>query len=284
MSYLARIAACHHCDLSSYQAWLIDGQVYGYLTPTFAEHLLRWPQIFACSEQGITFQPDLATYHQRTDSLQPILWQLHQEGVIDKWVGEMYPVTLDFAAPAKFEMERVATLFFGLKAFGVHVNGLVQKVDGVHVWIGTRSLTKPFAPGKLDQMVAGGQPIGISLLDNVIKESEEEAGVPAELARQAQLVGELSYQQTNSRGFKNSTLFIYDLWLPEDFIPENTDGEVSHFALVPLAELARLTETTTQFKENCNLVNIDLLLRQGYITLEHADFAAIHHALYRRFS
>ena len=76
------------------------------------------------------------------------------------------------------------------------------------------------------------------------------------------------------------TLFNYDLWLPEDFIPENTDGEVEEFILMPLQELATITDTTTEFKDNCNLVNIDLLIRFGLINKSHPDYNTIIKELY----
>ena len=284
MSYLDRIAACHQADLSQYQAWYIAGQVYGYLLPSFSEVLQRWTTIFQFSHQGVHFCPDLQTCQERTDVLTPILQQLHQEAVIDTWVGETYPVTLGFDQPAQCEMERAATLYFGVKTFGVHVNGLVRKPDGIYVWVGRRTLAKPFWPGKLDQLVAGGQPFGLSLLDNVMKEAQEEANIPRHLAQQAKLVSQLNYQQTTPRGLENSTIFSYDLWLPEDFVPKNNDGEVRDFYLLSLAELAQLTETTTDFKDNCNLVNIDLLLRQGYITARYPDVEVIRQTLYCRFS
>ena len=177
-------------------------------------------------------------------------------------------------------MERAATNYLGVKTFGIHVNGLVRKADGIHVWVGTRSLDKPFWPGQLDQMVAGGQPVGLGLQENVIKEAQEEANIPTELAAQAQSVGTISYRQEGHRGLDNSTIYVYDLWLPEDFVPENTDGEVIGFQLMSVAELARLTETTEDFKDNCNLVNIDLLLRMGVINRQHPEYAAIINALY----
>jgi hypothetical protein len=42
-----------------------------------------------------------------------------------------------------------------------------------------------------------------------------------------------------------------------------------------------MTETTDDFKDNCNLVNIDLLLRMGLITPQHPEYSAIHAALTR---
>jgi 8-oxo-dGTP pyrophosphatase MutT (NUDIX family) len=129
-------------------------------------------------------------------------------------------------------------------------------------------------------MVAGGQPVGLGLLENVIKEAQEEANIPLALAQQAKAIGTLDYRQEGWRGLDNSTIYVYDLWLPEDFVPENTDGEVIAFERMPLAEIARLTEMTEEFKDNCNLVNIDLLLRTGWITPQHPEHAAILSSLY----
>lgn len=281
MSYLDRIQTCNNFDPTDYRGLLIDGEIYGQVQPDFAEHLREWAELFTVTADTVRLNPALVDYHERTLAVAPVFQELHARGVIDSWVGEAYPVTHEFGATAQMEVERAATNFLGVKSFGIHLNGLVRKADGIHVWVATRSRDKPFWPGKLDQMVAGGQPVGLGLLDNVVKESQEEANIPAALARQAQAVGTVSYRQAGWRGLDNSTIYIYDLWLPEDFVPENTDGEVLQFELLPLVEIARMTETTDDFKDNCNLVNIDLLLRMGVITPQHPEYSAIHAALTR---
>ena len=279
MSYLERIRTCNNFNPTHYRPLLINQQVYGYVQPAFATHLAAWQTVFHVTDQAVSLNPEFSSYTARSQAVAPIFRQLHEAGVIDTWVNEAYPITHAFGADAQLEVERAATNFLGVKTFGIHVNGLVRKADGIHVWVGTRSLDKPFWPGKLDQMVAGGQPVGLGLLENVIKEAQEEANIPFALAQQAQAVGTVSYQQQGWRGLDNSTIYIYDLWLPEDFVPENTDGEVIDFALIPLAEIAYMTEHTTEFKDNCNLVNIELLLRRGLITPQHPDYATIIQAL-----
>lgn len=133
---------------------------------------------------------------------------------------------------------------------GVHINGFVRMPDGaLEMWVATRSRTKPTWPGRLDQMVAGGQvrvccwagcmalqwltsapphlpaslpsfqPVGISCEDNVKKECWEEAGVPKELAAQARPVGAVSYAAMQRAGLKRDVLFCYDLELPLEFVP-----------------------------------------------------------------
>ena len=280
MSYLERIHACNNVSPERYRPLLINDTTYGQVQPGFANHLREWPEVFCVTENTVTLNPKLNNYASRTETVAPVLHTLYQQGVIDTWVEEAYPVTLSFKGHTVMEVERAATPFLGIKTFGIHVNGLVRKADGIQVWIGTRTLSKPFWPGKLDQMVAGGQPVGMGLLENVIKEAEEEAGIPGTLACQAQFVGTVSYRQQGWRGLDNSTIYIYDLWLPEHFLPENTDGEVTGFELMPLAKLAHLTETTDAFKDNCNLVNIDLLLRLGWLNEHHPDYTVLRESLY----
>jgi 8-oxo-dGTP pyrophosphatase MutT (NUDIX family) len=280
MSYLARIRACNNFEPNTCIPLRIQKTTYGYMQPAFAARLTAWPEVFVTQADAVYLHPQLNDYQSRTEAVATVMYQLHQQGIIDTWVNERYAVNLEFEQTAELAIERAATSFFGLKTYGVHVNGLVRKPDGIYVWVGTRALDKPFWPGKLDQIVAGGQPMGLSLLANVVKESQEEANIPAHLAQQAQAVGSVRYQQQGRRGLDNSTIYIYDLWLPEDFVPENTDGEVIQFQLLPLADIARLTEHSTEFKDNCNLVNIDLLLRLGYLNAQHPEYQAIRQALY----
>lgn len=284
MAYLDCIRLCNNANLADYLAWRIDDAIYGWISPDFAHYLLAYPEAFQQAGQEIVISKRLKTPLQRTEVIDAILHDLHRQGVIDTWVGERYPVCLGYQQDPVLELERAAAIYLGIKSFGIHVNGLVEKAEGVHVWVGTRTLDKPFWPGKLDQMVAGGLPIGLSLLDNLVKEAKEEANIPATLAKQAQPVSTLHYRQALSRGLEDSTLFIYDLWLPESFIPENTDGEVEQFQLIPLAQLADLTAEVFAFKDNCNLVNLDLLLRLGFIPTTDPQYPVLKQGLYAKIS
>ncbi len=252
----------------------------GWVKRDFASHLKHFDRVFSVNQDAVLINPELDTPQQRSKAVAPVLQALHQSGVIDSWVGEAYAVSHRFEEAPRFLMERAAVSFFGVRGYGVHLNGLLQKDDGVYIWIARRTRDKPFWPGKLDQMVAGGQPYGIGLMQNIIKESAEEAAIPQALASRAELVSEIHYRGENTRGMNVDTLFNYDLWLPEDFVPENTDGEVDEFILMPLEEMAHITDTTTEFKDNCNLVNIDLLLRFGLIGKTHQDYDEIKRLLY----
>ena len=68
------------------------------------------------------------------------------------------------------------------------------------VWVAKRSLTKATYAGLLDQMVAGGQPAGLSFVDNVRKECEEEASLPPAVLERVRPAGLVSYRYTTKKG------------------------------------------------------------------------------------
>ena len=292
MSFLDHIQSCNDFSTQGYLPFIVSDELIGWAKDGFVEHLKPYTSVFNITAKQFSFVDNLNTELLRTKAISSVVDTLYQQGIINSWVGETYAITNTFGEDPFFYMERAAVAYFGVRAYGVHVNGLVEKADGLHIWIARRTKDKPFWPGKLDQIVAGGQPAGIGLLENVIKESAEEANIPEHLAAQAELVSEIHYLGKNTLkkspkdsvnswlGMNSDTLFNYDLWLPEEFIPENTDGEVDEFMLMSLDELAYLTDTTDEFKNNCNLVNIDLLLRYDMINENHPDFNEINKQLY----
>ncbi len=281
MSYLEHIKKCNRYNSDEYIPFIVAGQQFGMIELGFVDYLKKWNKVFIISEIAVTLNPKLKSKDQRTNAITPILESLHNDGIIDSWVDELYAVNQHYGEEPVFLMERAAVSYFGIRGYGVHANGLVEKQDGTYIWIARRTKEKPFWPGMLDQMVAGGQPAGIGRLDNLIKECAEEADIPKKIASTAKFVSTLHYRGSSTRGMSVDTLFNYDLMLPEDFVPENTDGEVDEFILMSLEEMAYITETTDDFKDNCNLVNIDLLLRRGLINESHPDYAEIHRCLYK---
>jgi len=280
MTYLDRVEACHRFDLSRFLPFLVDGVAYGWVRPAFAERLRRFPGVFEVDDVSVGLHPRLTDYEQRTEAVAAVVAELAKAGVIRGWRDENYPVALEAGEAPVFEIERAAVPHFGFRAWGVHVNGLVRQGDETLVWIAQRAADKETCPGMLDHLAAGGQPVGIDRLDNVVKECGEEAGVPPELARNARFVRELHYCCETASGLKPDTIAVYDLWLPEDFVPRNTDGEVASFFLWTLDELAPIVAGTRRFKPNCNLVLIDLLLRLGRLDPETVEMRAVAERLY----
>ncbi len=69
-------------------------------------------------------------------------------------------------------------------------------------------------------------------------------------------------------GLKPDVIFVYDLELPADFEPRNTDGEIDEFYLWSMDEAVATTRETSDFKFNCALVNIDFFIRHGALNAE----------------
>lgn len=245
----------------------------GALRPAFAQRLLaRFPKVFVADGDALALAADLDNTATRTAALDGVLRTLAAEGAITGWRDESYPVAERFGEPPLLLIERAGVPWFGVRAYGVHMNGYVRKDGGLWLWIGRRALDKPVAPGKLDNMVAGGQPHGLGLRENLVKEAREEADIPADLVARAVSVGAISYCLDVPEGMKPDTLFLYDLELPADFTPRNTDGEIIDFRLLPVAQVAEIVRTTDDFKFNCNLVIIDFLIRHGIIGPEEPDY------------
>ncbi|MEQ9812037.1 MAG: DUF4743 domain-containing protein, partial [Azospirillaceae bacterium] len=196
--------------------------------------------------------------------------------------GETFALRRHWWAPVLARADRALFVLFGFPAFGVHLHGLVGRGEEMRMWIARRGFDRRIAPGKLDNMVAGGQPAGLGLGDNLIKEAGEEAGLDPALAGRARPVGMVRYgfdltlrQDGWPTGFRNDTLFLYELEMPADVCPVPDADEVAGFALWPVAEvLARVAETD-DFKFNVPLTIIDFALRRGLIDPDEPGYDAI---------
>jgi len=259
--------------------------------------LHAYDDIFDFADDGVTLSPRLGDCAARSEALLKVARDLDtKDGVMPPWMDEDYPV---FADPARPEftsdgtaqplahITRSAVLFFGLPAWGVHLNGYVENPSGaggknprdLKVWLARRGPNCFDFPGKLDNMVAGGQPAHLSADDNLAKESLEEAGIKSGLIAQARSYGCLSYLVETPFGLSPGNILCYDLKLPPGFTPRSLDGEVSEFLLLPVAEVMEMLATTAEalhFKPVSALVILDFLLRHGALNgaSDHAQIAA----------
>lgn len=266
MAYLDSIIECNLHDLKRFRPFIIDGQHLGWVRNDLVHALTPWPDLFLVSDHAITLNPQLSTPADRTQALTAIAPTLAEKVGIAYPHGEHYPICRRWGMPAVMTMDRALVSLFGIPSHGVHVSGYLYRQGALHLWIGRRSLTKAVAPGKLDNIIAGGQPHDLSILDNLVKEAAEEADMPESLARQARSVGLISYAREDKIGLRPDVMFCFDLEVPDDFTPRNTDGEISDFLLMPIEEVAALVRDTQEFKLNVNLVIIDFMVRHGILT------------------
>jgi 8-oxo-dGTP pyrophosphatase MutT (NUDIX family) len=269
LSYLERIEEANTGHSRPFHALQIAGQQVGRVDPKSIALLTEFKDVFVFAHDELRLVPELDSVasdcEQRTSAVAGVLEALHRQGHFGGWRNERFAVRRSFTDAPLMLIERAALPLFGIRGWGVHVNGIVERDNRQFMWIGQRSSSKPTWPGQLDQMVAGGQPAGLGIFDNVIKECAEEAGICARLARRAIPTGAISYCYDSAAGLRPDVIFTFDLRLPKDFTPANQDGEVDDFYLLPLAEVAELARDTRKFKFNCSLVVIDFLLRHGFI-------------------
>ncbi len=270
--YLRHVAACNQHHPQDFLPFVVDGCLVGRLRHAFAERLRDWPQVFSHRTGFLSLQPQLRGYAECTRALAEVMADLVAHGEHPYLMGEPYPVTPGQREQALFELDRTAASLFGLRTFGQHLNGVVRDGDQWFMWVAERAEDKPTFPGMLDQLVAGGLPVGISLAQNLYKECGEEASISVKMAAQARFVGAITYNMDNTKGYKYDIIYCYDLELPRDFEPRCQDGEVAAFHLMPLAAVAEMVRDSDRFKPNCNLVVIDFLLRHALIGPQHPDY------------
>ncbi|PSN54722.1 hypothetical protein C0J52_04864 [Blattella germanica] len=157
---------------------------------------------------------------------------------------------------------------FGIRNYGVDINGYVMDPEkGLCIWLQRRSATKQTWPGKWDNMVGGGLSVGYGILETAIKEAAEEASIPTELIAKLRPAGCVSFFFESERGLFPNTEFVFDLELPADFVPSNSDGEVETFELLPANEALEKV-FSSEFKTTSCPVVIDFLIRHGLISPE----------------
>ena len=272
MNLLRHIEACNNADASIFLRFDVAGTPVGHVTEAMANSLSPWPDYFEFGDRRVSFRCGSATFSERNRIFSEILESLVERGVITHLHGEQYPATAGRRDEAVMLIDRAAAPYFGIRAFGQHVNGYVRDDGELKMWIGRRALDRRNFPGKLDNIAAGGLPCGIPLHENLLKECWEEAGIPAQLAATAVPTGTVTYNAVGMTGLKPDTLYCYDLELPGEFVPRCTDGEVEGFFLWSMDQLMDALRREGEFKLNCNLVIIDFLIRHGSIGPGHEEY------------
>lgn len=281
MSLLDRMRAIRPPELARYRRFVVDGETVGWIAGDLAVRLRDHGEVFIVGDEAIGLSPRLRSYAERTAAVDGVLRLLKADGWFRGWRNEPYPVGPAFGR-GLFEMERAAVPAFGVCAYGIHVNGFVGEGADLQLWVGRRSRHKPTFPGQLDHLVAGGQPAGLSLAENLLKECAEEASLTPDIVRRAQPVGIVSYLMENEEGLRNDVLFNYDLELPPDVVPVNADGEIEEFFLWPIERVVRELSETADFKFNVAFVIVDFLIRRGFIGPEDSDYLELVRRLRRR--
>jgi 8-oxo-dGTP pyrophosphatase MutT (NUDIX family) len=267
-------AACTHASHSGRELpvlpFYVKEHAVGWLRPSFADLLRRWPHVFDVNPAYVTLRaPDNAAA--RTEAMAQVTRDLAREGVIRGWRDELVSVSHHYAAPELLRIERAATRHFGMMGYGAHVNGFTRVGGLVHAWIARRSAGKYVDPDKMDNLVGGRIPAGYTVDETLRKEAWEEAGIPPALLEGVNCLGAVRVEYSVPEGLHREILFVHDMWLPADFKPTNQDGEVSQITLFPIEEVIR-NILAGDFTLDAGAVMIDGLLRLGAVMPEDVQY------------
>jgi hypothetical protein len=272
LTYLRHLETCNRFSPDHFLPLMLGSHRVGFIHRKNVPHLAAFPHIFHLSASAVTFVP---TQDALTEAVAEVTDTLFQSGVLRQRRNELFAVTDGWGGPLLFKLDRGAVSFLGVRAYAVHLNGWRPGSGGPDFWIARRAMNKPSGPGKLDNMVAGGIGAGYTAWETLLKEVGEEADIPQSLAVQAKAAGAVRYRIEQPSGMRDEVLFTYDLEVPPDFIPRNTDGEVQDFRLLSARECLRMVRETNEFKFDVNLVLIDFGLRHGLITPEEPDYLTL---------
>ena len=282
MPFADRIRHCNSYDPArAMPLWAGEHRI-GWLRRDNAEALARPHHVFEIGHHGARLRTtgDADAISHTVDR---VVDTLVTARLVPKWRNETFDVAPHWGDPPIFRLDRGAVPFFGVRAYGVHLNGYRRDGDRYSLWIGKRASNKQVSPGKLDNMVAGGIGNGYGAAATLAKEAEEEAGVTAALVARATAAGALTYRMETKLGIRDDVMFVYDLEVPEDFTPSNGDGEIAGFELMPLADVLERIRTSNAFKFNVNLVILDFAVRHGVLRPDDPEYLDVANGLHRAF-
>ena len=127
----------------------------GFVPAQVVTQLQKYPKVFTVSKVAVTINEELKSPGERDKALETVLLDLKEQNLFEAlrgWRDECYDIKEHFSSPALFKMERSATPLFGLRQYGIHINGFVRhSTHGDCLWLQRRSASKQTYPGKQDE-------------------------------------------------------------------------------------------------------------------------------------
>ena len=187
------------------------------MTHDFARPAEGFSQGFHISDAAVEMAPGLGDFAQRSAAMAEVLERLRTDGSIKGWRDEPYPVGDRFLRPALLQMERAAVPLFGVRAYGVHINGFTG--EGTALQALGRQALEDQADGAGQARSSGcGRPAPRPRPDGQCGEGMRRgSGHGPALARTARPAGFVSYVTERVEGLRNDICFVYDIALPADF-------------------------------------------------------------------
>ncbi|KAI4454765.1 thiamine pyrophosphokinase [Holotrichia oblita] len=258
-----------------YRKFIIDDVQIGLVRPEVARELQPYRDVFNVEENQVSLNQNLDSYDKRSVAVENVLKQLKVEDkfvALKGWRNECYEVRASYDSKPLLKMDRSSTCLFGIKNYGINVNGYVEHpVYGLCLWLQKRSEHKQRWAGYWDTIVGGGISTGQTVLGTVYKECVEEASIGTEYHKNIVSVGTASTFYECEEGIFPDVAFVFDLALPLDFVPKNVDGEVDSFKLVPVKDCLKIIEDG-RFNKTIVCVAVDFCIRHSVITPDNNPY------------
>lgn len=178
-----------------------------------------------------------ANVNTTTDALNTLAEALRDANLCGPWRNEQLAVT-NLSGEVVGTVERGAVRVLGITTCAVHLVGLAP--DG-RMWVQKRSLNKPNDPGLWDTLMGGMISAADSLPQALARETWEEAGLHVHTLADVAHGGHVLFSRPSSEGGGAGYMVERIDWfravVPEGMAPDNQDGEVDEFALLPLEEV-----------------------------------------------
>jgi isopentenyldiphosphate isomerase len=212
--------------------WCCGDQQLGLVTLPRAQWLAQHLPAASLLPHGLVWDAAHWSEAQRSERLQATLLAARAQGLMPGWRDERFSfwqadcVTPDPERAALFHAERSGFRFLGLLSHAVHVNGFVP--DG-RLWCARRACSKATDPGMLDNVTAGGLPMGETVHTCLLRELAEEAGLFSLQGLGLQESGSVRTSRMEPEGWHDEIVHVFNLSLQAGFAPVNQDGEVAAF-------------------------------------------------------
>ncbi|MGH6981850.1 MAG: DUF4743 domain-containing protein, partial [Stellaceae bacterium] len=194
MGLLRHLEHCNRFDSSRFRPLRFRDQTIGWVRDDNARRIARFPDTFTVEDKSVTLVAR-GGFDEVSDAVDRVVEALVADGAVSKWRYESFAVTPVWGEAPLFKIDRGAVPFFGVRAYGVHLNGWRRGAAGrSQLWIGRRAPDKKVDPDKLDNLVAGGIGYPHGIEDTLVKEAGEEAGMAPSLAARATAQGMICYR------------------------------------------------------------------------------------------
>ena len=202
---------------------------------------------------------------------------------VPKWRNEIFDVAPRWGAPPVFRLDRGAVPFFGVRAYGVHLNGYRRGRGRARSMGRPARPDKRVAPDKLDNLVAGGIGNGHGLLETSPRRRRKRRTCRPRSSPAPCPVGAVSYRmEIRERRPRRRALRLRPRQCPPISCRATPTARSPHFELMAgRRRSSTACAATDEFKFNVNLVIIDFALRHGLVPPDDPEYLDLVTGLHR---